>query len=281
MLAILVKLSYQSGLQTLEILQFRWLTGAAILFFYLFLKDRSLFKANPRTLAKAFILGAIGHGLGSTCFVMGLKYIPASSSSLILYFYPGVVTVVSILFLRMQTSRIVLISLVLVISGCSLIFYDTVMRELDIRGICFSLGAMIICSCLFITKQLFLRNERFLTLTFYMVLFTGLAFLPVHNPLSALDLNGEHLLLILSLGLVPTAIAYVFLFRAIEAVGSAYTSIFLTFEPVTTVVMSFLILGEKIFIYQIIGIGMIILGIILPNLKQAELYRMRRATVGE
>ena len=79
----------------------------------------------------------------------------------------------------------------------------------------------------------------------------ALAFLPVHNPLHAFDLNGRQLLLCLSLGLIPTAIAYLFLFRAIETVGSAYTAIFSTFEPVTTVVMSFLVLNENIVFYQV------------------------------
>ena len=102
LLAILVKLSYQAGLETMELLQYRWLTGAAILTVYLFLKDRSLLSANPKTLLKAFLLGAVGHGIGSTCFFKALVYLPASTSALILYLYPVVVTLLSILFLRMK-----------------------------------------------------------------------------------------------------------------------------------------------------------------------------------
>jgi len=268
LLAILVKLSYQAGLETMELLQYRWLTGAAILTVYLFLKDRSLLKANPQTLLKAFLLGAVGHGIGSSCFFKALVYLPASTSALILYFYPVVVTLLSILFLRMRANRIVLLSLILVISGCSFVFYDAFLKALDIRGILFILATMLIYSCSLIVTQIFLRRERFLTLTFYMVLFTALAFLTVHNPLHALDLNGRQFLLCLSLGLIPTAIAYIFLFRAIETVGSAYTAIFSTFEPVTTVVMSFLILNENIVLYQIMGMVLIAAGIILPNLTK-------------
>jgi drug/metabolite transporter (DMT)-like permease len=268
LLAILVKLSYQAGLETMELLQYRWLTGAAILTVYLFLKDRSLLRANPKTLLKAFLLGAVGHGIGSTCFFKALLYLPASTNALILYFYPVVVTLLSILFLRMKINRIVLLSLILVTSGCSLVFYDAFLKAMDIRGILFILATMLIYSCSLIVTQIFLRKERFLTLTFYMVLFTALAFLTVHNPLHALDLNGRQLLLCLSLGLIPTAIAYIFLFRAIETVGSAYTAIFSTFEPVTTVVMSFLILNENIVLYQIMGMVLIAAGIILPNLTK-------------
>jgi len=268
LLAILVKLSYQAGLGAMELLQYRWLTGAAILFVYLYLRDRSLLRADRTTLFKAFLLGAVGHGIGSTCFFKSLIYLPASTSALILYFYPVVVTLLSILFLRMKLNRIVSLSLLLVISGCSLVFYDAFLKAVDIRGILFILATMMIYSCSLILTQIFLRRERFLTLTFYMVLFTALAFLPVQNPLHAFDLNGRQLLLCISLGLIPTAIAYIFLFRAIETVGSAYTAIFSTFEPVTTVVMSFLVLNENIVLYQAIGMILIVAGIILPNLRE-------------
>ena len=108
----------------------------------------------------------------------------------------------------------------------------------------------------------------------------ALAFLPVHNPLHAFDLNGRQLLLCLSLGLIHTAIAYIFLFRAIETVGSAYMSIFSTFEPVTTVVMSFLVLNENIVFYQVLGMTLIIAGIILPNLKELTVGKRTQATAG-
>lgn len=267
LLAILVKLSYQAGLGTMELLQYRWVTGAAILFVYLYLRDRSLFRASPATLLKAFLLGAVGHGIGSTCFFKSLVYLPASTSALILYFYPVVVTLLSMAFLGLRASRTVALSLILVVSGCALVFYDAFLKAVDIRGICFIIATMLIYSCSLVVTQIFLRRERFLTLSFYMILTTALAFLPVNNPLRALDLSGRQLLLCLSLGLIPTAIAYILLFRAIETVGSAYTAIFSTFEPVTTIVLSFLVLNENIVLYQIMGISLIVAGIILPNLR--------------
>lgn len=273
LLAILVKLSYQAGLGTMALLQYRWLTGAALLFLYLLFRDRTLLRANGATLLKAFLLGAVGHGVGSTCFFKSLTYIPASSSALILYFYPAVVTLLSILLFRMKAGRIVWISLVLVSGGCALVFYDAFLKGLDIRGVLLAAATMLSFSCSLIVMQIFLRRERFLTLTFYMVLFTGLAFLPFSNPLLMADLNGRQVLLCFSLGLVPTAFAYVFLFRAIETVGSAYTSIFSTFEPVTTVVMAWLVLNENIVLYQVAGVILIIAGIILPNLREIGFAR--------
>lgn len=281
LLSILVKLAYRAGLGTWELLQYRWFVGAAILFIYIFLKDRSLLRANPKTLVKAFLLGAVGHGIGSSCYFKSLVYLPASTCTLILYFYPAVVTLLSILFLRMKANRIVLLSLVLVIMGCSLVFYDAFLKALDIRGLFFIVVTMLIFSCSMIATQIFLHKERFMTLTFYMVAFTALAFLPIHNPIKAFDLNGHQLLLCLSLGLLTTAIAYILLFRAIETVGSAYTSIFSTFEPVTTVILSFLVLNEHIVFYQIIGMILIITGIIIPNLKELAIGKRSQATAIE
>ena len=82
--------------------------------------------------------------------------------------------------------------------------------------------------------------------------------------------------LALSLGLVSTAIAYVFHFRAVETVGSAYTSIFSTFEPIMTVVMAFAVLGEDIVLLQIAGVLLIVAGIVMPNLREWRAMRLLR-----
>ena len=113
-----------------------------------------------------------------------------------------------------------------------------------------------------------------MTLTFYMVFLTGVLFSALSNPLRMAEMSGYQLFLGLCMGLIPTAAAYLLHFRAIEAVGSAYTSIFSTFEPVTTVVMAYLLLGENIVVWQVLGIPFIIGGIVLPNVQ--ELRKNRR-----
>jgi drug/metabolite transporter (DMT)-like permease len=114
-----------------------------------------------------------------------------------------------------------------------------------------------------------LYGERPLSLTFYAILFTGLMFSAVHPPMRLSALTLVQLGILVSLALVPTVIAITFLFRAIEEIGSAQTSIFSTVEPVVTVSAAYFILQEHIALFQIVGMFLIICGIIYPNLGLA------------
>ncbi|MBU4372792.1 MAG: DMT family transporter [Proteobacteria bacterium] len=267
LLPILYKLGYRAGMDELGLLQNRWFFGAVMLFAYILVTDRHSLMVNGATLVKTAILGAFFHGLSGIFFLKALRYIPASTTSLIIYFYPVVVTIYASLFFHMRMSRAVIVSLGLTVFGCSLVFCDAFIQELNGKGILYAATAMIIYSAYLIVAQLFLRGEKPLIMTFYMALFSGVTFSFFHNPLKILELQQNQLLIGLFLGLIPTAFAYAFNFRAIREVGSGYVSIFSTFELVMVVCLSFLVLGEPIFIIQIVGMFLIISGIVLANAK--------------
>lgn len=267
LLPILYKLGYRAGMDEMGLLQNRWFFGAVMLFAYILATDRHSLKVNGTTLVKTSILGAFFHGVSGIFFLKALRYIPASTTSLIIYFYPVVVTIYASLFFRMRMSRAVIVSVGFIVLGCSLVFYDAFIHELNGKGILYAAMAMIIYSGYLIVAQLFLRGEKPLIMTFYTALFTGVTFSFFHSPVKILELQLNQLLIGLFLGLIPTAFAYAFNFRAIREVGSGYVSIFSTFELVMVVCLSFLVLGEPIFIIQVVGMVLIISGIVLANAK--------------
>jgi drug/metabolite transporter (DMT)-like permease len=269
MLAIIIKLGYRAGLAENDLLSYRFMGGALIMGFYLLIRHPRLLTVKPRTLLKAGILGVVFYGLQSTCYFKALTYIPASTSALILYLYPLTVTILSIILFRLRVTRTILLSLGFVVVGCAFVFSDAFQRSLPPVGIMLALGAMLVYSLYLVTLQFFLYGERPLSLTFYAILFTGLMFSAVHPPMRLSALTLVQLGILVSLALVPTVIAITFLFRAIEEIGSAQTSIFSTVEPVVTVSAAYFILQEHIALFQIVGMFLIICGIIYPNLGLA------------
>ncbi|HAR99360.1 MAG TPA: EamA/RhaT family transporter [Syntrophus sp. (in: bacteria)] len=267
LLAILVKLAYQTGLKDMALLQYRFLLATLLFAGYLLIRNPRLLKIRPATLAKTAFLGAVLHGWQSTCFFKALNYIPASTNALILYLYPVIVTLLSLVVFRMKADRTLFFSLALLTGGCALVFYDAFLKALNVTGLLFALGTTLTFSVYLIMTQIFLKGEKSLTITFYVILFTAVPFLFVNNPLDILRLAPRQLLLALAIGLVPTALGIAFQFLAIRELGSARMSIFSTFEPVTTVLMAWLVLGENIVFVQIAGMGLIIAGIVLPNLR--------------
>ncbi|MES9995364.1 EamA family transporter [Desulfovibrio aminophilus] len=268
MMAIMAKLGFAAGMDTWGMLQHRFAFGALILAVVLLIRNPAALRPSPRLLAKAALLGCVFYVFQSVLFFMALERIPASTTALVFYFYPVAVTLLSALIFRLRIDRYVVASLTLVMLGCALVFYDAFLKGLSGAGVFYALASMVLFSAYLIAVQLLLRNEEPLQATFFVVLFAALAFTVINGPGTIFQLNTiERLGIGLSLGIVPTALAISLLYLAIEKIGSAWTSIFSTFEPVATLAAAGLILGEQVVALQLFGVAFIVAGIVLPNAR--------------
>ena len=275
-MAILVKLGYDAGLDGAVMMQFRFTYAAAMLGCVLLLKDRRLLAISASGLIKCAFLGFVVYWLQTTCFVSALATIPASTTALVLYGHPVVVALLSWLFLGMKIDRTVILSLILVMSGCCLVFYDAFLREVEWTGLMYAFGAMAFFSCYLILAQVMLKGTKPLTATFYVMLFAAAAFTLSGDVAAWLTPTTASVTLGLTLGLIPGVIAVTFLYLSIERIGSAYACIFSSIEPVVTLIGAALVLDENVVLLQMAGATLIILGIVIPNARIATLKRSAR-----
>ena len=271
MLAILGKLALARGFAATEILQYRFGFASLMLLGWFAATDRSVLRARPRTLLKAAFLGIGLYPVQSFCFMSSLKYIPAATTSLILYFYPVAVTLLSALLFKTRLDRLVALSLGLLVAGCGLVFFDAFLRSANQTGLTLAVASMLIFSCYLLCLEFLLKGENPRTISLYVVIATALVYTVMAPPTRFLDLDMASKGLSVLLGLVPTALAVTLLYRAVELVGSAKASICSTIEPITTVLASALIVGEAIMPLQVAGMALILLGIVLPNLRMLRL----------
>jgi len=265
-LAIFVKLGYRLGMDGMDLLEVRFLTGTALLFLVLLIRDRSLLRPRPGTLPRAALLGVALYGAMSSLFFQALKTVPATTVSLILYAYPLTVTLLSVPLFRLRLDRPTAAALCLTTAGCLLVFSDAFSRRVEPLGLLQALGSMLSFSAYLLFAQHVLRRERPITLAFYVLVWTTTTFCAANLPPRLPAWGVEQALVALGLGVIPTTIAVSFLYRAIEAVGSARTSLFSSFEPVTTVALAYLLLGEEVSAPQLAGAACIVAGIALPSL---------------
>lgn len=279
-LSILGKMGLQAGIKPSELLGYRFGIAALVLFVILAFTDSALVKPTRSTLIRGMILGFCFYGLQSIMFFHALMYIPASTATLIIYFYPLAVTLLSMVFFRMKATAGVYVSLFLILAGCALVFYDAFVKGLSLYGVGLAVASMIGFSIYLITAQYFLRGEHPLRITLYALLATALFFMMFNNPLRVFLLNTRQVRIVLVLALVPTVLAVSLLYKAIEKIGSSYTSIFSTLEPIVTVILAALILGEDIAAVQVLGMLLIIAGIMVPNMEYLAAMRRERRNVG-
>lgn len=277
-LPIFGRLGYDCQMGVFEMLQYRFFFAALLMLAWFLVRDRSMLRPGPRTLYKAALLGLVFYPAQSWCFISAVRTVPAAVPTLILYFYPVVVTLLCALLYRQSITRTTWISLLLVSAGCCLVFYEAFAARMDSTGLLLSVGAMVVFSLYITAVQGALHGERPLTLTFYVILFAGCfhSFM-AGGPTTILQLSSHCLLVAAGFGVVCTIVAVSFLYKAVELVGSPYASIFSTVEPVTTVLAAWLLLGEPLLLVSVGGMLLIIAGIVLPNL---HLLRMDRRTTG-
>lgn len=275
-MAVMAKAAYAMGMDAWQMLLCRFVFGVALMGGWLALRDPSAFRIAPKKLTAVGLVGMFLYTTQSWCYFSSIRYISPSTTTLILYAYPAVVTLLSVPFLKLRLTRPLVFSLLAVSTGCALVFSDAFARGADPRGLALASGGMAVFSCYLLLCQVVMRGLRPMTATFYMILFTGLGFSLVHPPTVLLDLTAPQLVMGVALGLIPTALAVSLLFAAIERVGSAYASVFSSFEPVATIVFAAVFLGDPVIPWQIGGTLLILAGIALPNLaawRQARAVR--------
>jgi len=277
MLPILAKLGYMHGMSTTEMLQYRFLIASLLMGLWYLATDRDVLRISLAGLGKTAILGCIIYPLQSTCFLRSVETLPASTATLIFYIYPALVTVLGAYIYRQRIERRVTLALFLVTGGCALVFLDAFMRDADVLGVAWACGATALFSGYLLLVQSMMRGQRPLTFSVYVIFFAGLTFTLLRGVPDVGNLDATQAGLALAFALVPTVLAITLLYVAIEAVGSAYASIFSTLEPVTTVAVAFVALGEPIYSRQLFGAALIVVGIIVPNL--ALLRRKARVDV--
>ena len=269
-LPVLGKLGYELGMQTFELLAFRYGSAALLLGCWLAVTRPSALRIGPRTLAKTALLGLCIYPIQSTCFLSALKYIPASTTSLIFYLYPATVALASMVVLRQRPTRAVWASVGMVVSGCALVFLNAFMRHADLLGVLFALGAMGMYTTYLLVAQVVLKGEPRMTVVFYTIAFAASVFTASAWPLDLGAFTPARAAVAVSLGLVPTVLAVTLLYAAIEFVGSTLVSIFSALEPVFTLALAVCLLGEPVALWQMAGALLIVAGIVLPNLSQAR-----------
>ncbi len=265
-LAIFVKIGYENGLSTQTMLTFRFLFAAISMFLIFALTNIKILKANINTIFNAFILGSILYTAQSFFFFESLKYVSASITELLLYIYPAAVTLLSSVIFKEKLRRIKIFYILLIIIGFAFIFGDAFYSRLELKGVIFGLCAMLTYSFFLILSQKFTKKGNPLTLAFYTILFAAASFSAIHLPKDIFNMNINQYVIILSMSLISTTMAVLFLYKAVNTIGASLTGVFSSIEPVATIILSIIFLSDKLSLYQFTGGIIIIIGIVIANI---------------
>lgn len=251
-LGIFGKLGYEAGARPFSLLAVRFAIATALLIAFHSATRRPILVSRA-AIVRLLLLGGLGYGLEASLFFLALDNAPAGVVGLIFYSYPMWTYVLGFVT-RLEPFRgRVLIALVLGTAGVTSIF------TIDVGGLLgplLALGAALAVAVYMLLAQIVLRDVTPSASALWTgagaAVSVGLAALVTRQGLPVAAIGPAT-----ALG-AATAFSFLLLYAAIARIGSARSAIANMVEPITTVALAAIFLGETITLRIALGAALVI-----------------------
>lgn len=262
-MAIFGRYAYAGGADVLGLLTLRFLIGGTVL--AAVARRRNVVWPRGRTLWGIVAMGALGYVGQSICYFVALQHAQASLVALLLYLYPAFVTLLAALWLGERLTWVKGAALVLCLAGSAVMVGGGRGEPL---GIGLALTAAIVYSLYIVAGARVTREVDPLATTSVVCLSAAAVFCtasvvrtvagaPPHFPSTSLGWAA-----LAAIALISTVTAMLAFFAGLARLGAARTSMLSTLEPVVTVLLAAVLLGEHLTPLQWAG-GAAVLGAVL------------------
>jgi len=258
-LALFAQRSYEAGFGQVTLLMVRFVAASALL--VVLAAWRRPIWPSPRKLAGLLAMGGLYVGQSFTFFA-ALKHIPPSMVSLLLYLYPGIVTIAAVLIFqeRMYSAKWGAVGMAII--GSVLII--GVSGKGNMPGIAYGIGTAIFYSAYLLTGTRVLQGVDSLASSTIVMVTAAVAytFLAVLQGFAwPTDADGWTWALLLAV--IPTFIAISTLLAGLDRIGPVATSTLAAIEPLSTSALSVAFLGERLTAIQMFGGACILAAVII------------------
>lgn len=232
---------------------------------------------RPKGWAGLIGLGLLGFYLASLLDFIGLQYISASLERLILFVYPTLVVLLSVVFLRKPIRRVHYLALLLTYAGIALAFADRLEvggENKLLIGATWVFGAALAYALYLIGGEKLIPRMGALRFTANAMLIACAGVLShqwvLHGSLNLLGWGREVYLLALCMALFSTVLPTFLFSKGIQYIGASNTAIVGSIGPVSTIVLAWYFLDEPISWWQLGGTALVVLGVSLISLQKGK-----------
>lgn len=268
-LGLISKSLYESGFSSDEVTSIRISFGTLFLL-PLFIKNISII---IRLKLKQFILLGFYAFTGILLFywveMESFKQNPTGIAYVLLYTAPLLIIIYETIFLKLKLTSIKWIGAVLILLGMSLISGLFYQFSLTLSGFLLAFGSAIFYAAYSLWGSYFakqLNSNQIVPTIFLMASVVAIFSFPVQKISEIQQISS--IFPILYLGLVPTALAYVFYNKSLHFITTSEAAIIATIEPVLAVLWGITLLGESLTGLQIIGIVLILSATVIIKIKE-------------
>jgi drug/metabolite transporter (DMT)-like permease len=248
---------------------FRWFFALLILAPFAWphvIRDWPLVKANGKTL---LALGAIGVGTHNALTYLGLNYTTATNGVILNSFIPVMIVAFSWLFLRERLTALQIAGVGVSLAGVLVILsrgsIGTLVSFRLNAGDLLVILAMAMWSIYTIGLRWRPQGIHMLTFLFALVVVGIACVLPFFLVELALGrrmvVTATNVAALVAIALFSSILAYIFWNRGVEQVGASVAGLFVHLMPVFGVVLAWIFLDERLALFHVAGIALILTGI--------------------
>jgi drug/metabolite transporter (DMT)-like permease len=259
---LIINMAFEDGLDVNTANAIRYPVTIALLFLFLKTRGRQL-RLPQRERSTALALGITVFMIG-VGYVSATWYIPVSLAVLIFYTFPFFVAVISRFTENEPITIIRLVVIIIAFIGLALALEIQSVATINWRGVAFGFMGAIGCASLVSISSHTMRTADPQAVNFHCLAAGTVLFvvflLITGGPAKFVTQSGWLKLCVSSLTL---GVGYVTFFAGLEIIGPFKTSMLMNMEPVLTVILAAILLGERLSFIQLFGAGLVIVGLIL------------------
>lgn len=269
-----IKFSYVTGLDSVELLTIQYIIAVIIMFALLFIRNKRALILPFKIIARLAVLGILGNTFMTVFYYKAFQYLPVAMVTMLLYTYPLMVFGYAVMFERAKVNKRKAYAIVIALIGS---FFTLNLLgngyRYSSKGIMFGILSAAFYAFMNMYSEKYLESVNSLAINAYSTFFS-LFSLFVYKPPYFLfhnHLSGVSILYIFILATLCEIIPLTLLYAAIKRIGALRVSIISNLEIPTAILISLVIMKERVSIYQIAGAGLIIYAVYVIKSDEVRL----------
>ncbi len=246
---------------------------AAVLLFAIVAAGR-LVLPSRRDMLALLALGVLGNGIYQYFFVMGVARTRASDAALVIAATPAFIATIGAIRGTERTSTRGVLGIVMSIIGIGLVVLGTstgASGEASILGDLLVLCGSLAWAIYTVMLKPFTARVPGIQLSAFTMLGGAISLLAVAAPHVA-SVDWTHFpvrgwLAVLYSGVGALVVAYYFWYRGVRVIGPTRTAMYSNLQPIIAVLVAWAMLGEQPTIWQCVGAGSIMGGLLLTRTR--------------
>jgi drug/metabolite transporter (DMT)-like permease len=262
---VLTKVVYSDGAGPIGVLSVRFTVAAVLLLGLARLRRQPL--PRGRQLVTLALLGGVGYVIESLCYFSALTRISAGLAALLLYLYPALVVVLSSVLLRHRPGRLAVGCVVVATVGTALTIGPVAGGQS--AGVLLGLAAAASYAMYIVLSSTAVHGVGPLATSAVVMGACGVVYDALAVATGAtLPSSAGAWTALAGVTVLGTVVAVAAFFAALPLLGPSDTAVLSTVEPVVSVVVAAVALGETLLSVQVVG-GVLVIGAVLVLARTA------------